>query len=370
MILENDPLFFSEEESNHEYIPLISAEDEDNMAKEETPEVLPILPLRNTVLFPGVVIPITVGRDRSIRLIQDANAGTKTIGVVAQKNAEIEDPTFDDIHTIGTQATIMRMLRMPDGSTTVILQGRKRFEIKGLVNTDPYFQAQVASYEETNHQQDSKEQKALFESLRDHALNIISLSPDIPSEAALAIKNINGLSFLTNFISSNMKADVDKKQQLLEIADLEERAKKVFEHLHNDLQMLEMKKEIQKKVHIDISKQQREYFLTQQIKQIQEELGANPQKEEIDEKRARAAKKDWPEQVQKVFDKEIGKLERMNPQVAEYSVQMNYLDLMLDLPWNEQSEDNFDLPHAQEILDRDHFGLEKVKDRILEHLAV
>jgi ATP-dependent Lon protease len=370
MILENDPLFFSEEESNHEYIPLISAEDEDNMAKEATPEVLPILPLRNTVLFPGVVIPITVGRDRSIRLIQDANAGTKTIGVVAQKNAEIEDPTFDDIHTIGTQATIMRMLRMPDGSTTVILQGRKRFEIKGLVNTDPYFQAQVASYEETNHQQDSKEQKALFESLRDHALNIISLSPDIPSEAALAIKNINGLSFLTNFISSNMKADVDKKQQLLEIADLEERAKKVFEHLHNDLQMLEMKKEIQKKVHIDISKQQREYFLTQQIKQIQEELGANPQKEEIDEKRARAAKKDWPEPVQKVFDKEIGKLERMNPQVAEYSVQMNYLDLMLDLPWNEQSEDNFDLPHAQEILDRDHFGLEKVKDRILEHLAV
>jgi len=370
MILENDPLFFSEEESNHEYIPLISAEDEDNMAKEETPEVLPILPLRNTVLFPGVVIPITVGRDRSIRLIQDANAGTKTIGVVAQKNAEIEDPTFEDLHAIGTQATIMRMLRMPDGSTTVILQGRKRFEIKGLVNTDPYFQAQVASYEETNLNHESKEQKALFESLRDHALNIISLSPDIPSEAALAIKNINGLSFLTNFISSNMKADVDKKQQLLEIADLEERAKKVFEHLHNDLQMLEMKKEIQKKVHIDISKQQREYFLTQQIKQIQEELGANPQKEEVDEKRARAANKNWPEHVQKVFDKEIGKLERMNPQVAEYSVQMNYLDLMLDLPWSEQSEDNFDLPHAQDILDRDHFGLEKVKDRILEHLAV
>lgn len=370
MILENDPLFFSEEESNHEYIPLISAEDEDNMAKEETPEVLPILPLRNTVLFPGVVIPITVGRDRSIRLIQDANAGTKTIGVVAQKNAEIEDPTFEDLHAIGTQATIMRMLRMPDGSTTVILQGRKRFEIKGLVNTDPYFQAQVSSYEETNLNHESKEQKALFESLRDHALNIISLSPDIPSEAALAIKNINGLSFLTNFISSNMKADVDKKQQLLEIADLEERAKKVFEHLHNDLQMLEMKKEIQKKVHIDISKQQREYFLTQQIKQIQEELGANPQKEEVDEKRARAAAKNWPEHVQKVFDKEIGKLERMNPQVAEYSVQMNYLDLMLDLPWSEQSEDNFDLPHAQDILDRDHFGLEKVKDRILEHLAV
>jgi ATP-dependent Lon protease len=317
-----------------------------------------------------VVIPITVGRDRSIRLIQDANTGTKTIGVVAQRNADMEDPSFEDLHHIGTQATILRMLRMPDGSTTVILQGKKRFSIQGLVNTDPYFVAQVSAFEEINNKADSKKQQALFESLRDHALNIINLSPDIPSEAALAIKNINGLSFLTNFISSNMKADVEKKQELLEIADLDERARKVFEQLHNDLQMLEMKKEIQKKVHIDISKQQREYFLTQQIKQIQDELGANPQKEEIDAKREKGKLKLWPENVRLAFEKELAKLERMNPQAAEYSVQSNYVELLLDLPWSETSQDNFDLHHAKEILDRDHFGLEKVKERILEHLAV
>ena len=367
---EVDPYFFSDEENNQEFIPLISAEDEDNMANEETPEVLPILPLRNTVLFPGVVIPITVGRDRSIRLIQEANAGTKTIGVVAQRNADMEDPSFEDLHHIGTQATILRMLRMPDGSTTVILQGKKRFSIQGLVKTDPYFEAQVSAFEEINNKAESKEQQALFESLRDHALNIINLSPDIPSEAALAIKNISGLSFLTNFISSNMKADVEKKQELLEIADLDERAKKVFEQLHSDLQMLEMKKEIQKKVHIDISKQQREYFLTQQIKQIQDELGANPQKEEIDAKREKGKLKLWPENVRLAFEKDLAKLERMNPQAAEYSVQSNYVELLLDLPWSETSQDNFDLNHAKEILDRDHFGLEKVKERILEHLAV
>ena len=304
---EVEHYFFSDEENNQEYIPLISAEDENNMANEETPEVLPILPLRNTVLFPGVVIPITVGRDRSIRLIQDANAGTKTIGVVAQRNADMEDPSFEDLHHIGTQATILRMLRMPDGSTTVILQGKKRFSIQGLVKTDPYFLAQVSAFEEINNKAESKKQQALFESLRDHALNIINLSPDIPSEAALAIKNISGLSFLTNFISSNMKAEVEMKQELLEIADLDERARKVFEQLHNDLQMLEMKKEIQKKVHIDISKQQREYFLTQQIKQIQDELGANPQKEEIDAKREKGKLKLWPENVQLAFEKELAK---------------------------------------------------------------
>ncbi|MFN4885918.1 MAG: endopeptidase La [Bacteroidota bacterium] len=371
MNFENDPYLFNDEESNnHDFIPLISAEDEDQMDQEDTPEVLSILPLRNTVLFPGVVIPITVGRDRSIRLIQDANTGTKLIGVVAQRNAEIEDPSFSDIHTIGTQATILRMLRMPDGSTTVILQGKKRFEIKGMVQSDPYFKAQVEAFHETNNNAKNKEQQALYESLKDHALGVIGLSPDIPSEAGLAIKNISGLSFLTNFISSNMKAGVELKQQLLEIADLEERAKKVLEYLSHELQMLEMKKEIQKKVHIDISKQQREYFLNQQIKQIQEELGANPQKEEIEEKRAKALKKKWPNQVAQTFEKEIGKLERMHPQVAEYSVQSNYLDLLLDLPWEDCSQDNFDLKRAKKILDRDHFGLEKVKERILEHLAV
>jgi len=355
---------------DHEFIPLISPEDEDQMDKEHTPEVLPILPLRNTVLFPGVVIPITVGRDKSIKLIQDANKGNKTIGVVAQTNPDLEEPAFTDLHKIGTQATIMRMLKMPDGSTTVILQGKKRFEIVGLVSSDPYFQAQVTEFPETNRNDDSKAQQAMFESLKDHAMKIIQLAPDIPSEASVAMKNINGLSFLTNFISSNMRAGVQEKQALLELADLEERAKKVLEHLGRELQMLEMKNEIQKKVHTDISKQQREYFLQQQMKQIQDELGANPIKEEIEEKRKRAQFKKWPDAVQKAFEKEIGKLERMNPQAAEFSVQANYIDTLLDLPWSEYSDDNFDLKHAKEVLDRDHFGLEKVKERIIEHLAV
>jgi ATP-dependent Lon protease len=363
--LQSDP-----EVEDHEYIPLITPEDEEQMDNEHTPEVLPLLPLRNTVLFPGVVIPITVGRDKSIRLVQEANKGNKIIGVVAQKNPDIEEPSFDDLHRIGTQATIMRMLRMPDGSTTVILQGKKRFEITGLVATEPYFTAQVSVYPEKNRNNESKEQQALFESLKDISLKIIQLSPDIPNEASMAIKNISGLSFLTNFISSNMKVETSEKQMLLQIADLGERASKVLELLNKELQMLEMKNEIQKKVHTDIIKQQREYFLQQQMKQIQDELGANPMKEEIEEKKKRAIDKQWPEYVAKAFVKEIGKLERMNPQAGEYSVQANYVDTLLDLPWNEYSDDNFDLKHAKEVLDRDHFGLEKVKERIIEHLAV
>jgi ATP-dependent Lon protease len=360
----------SDDGQDHEFIPLISAEDEDQMGKELTPETLPILPLRNTVLFPGVVIPITVGRDKSIKLVQEANKGNKTIGVVAQVNPDVEEPGFDDLNKIGTQATIMKTLKMPDGSTTVILQGKKRFEIKGLVETDPYFRAQVVEFAETNRDDNSKEQQAMFESLKEHSLRIIQLSPDIPSEASVALKNINGLSFLTNFISSNMKAPVQTKQMLLEIADLEERSKKVLEQLGKDLQMLEMKNEIQKKVHTDISKQQREYFLQQQMKQIQDELGANPIKEEIEEKKLKAKKKKWSEPVEKAFTKEISKLERMNAQSAEFSVQSNYIDTLLDLPWGEYSDDNFDLKHARQVLDRDHFGLEKVKERIIEHLAV
>ncbi|MFN6380454.1 MAG: endopeptidase La [Flavobacteriales bacterium] len=371
MLIEEDFLGFTgDEEQDHEFIPLISAEDEDQMDKEHTPEILPILPLRNTVLFPGVVIPITVGRDKSIKLVQEANKGNKTIGVVAQKDGDIDEPNFEDIYTFGTQATIMKMLRMPDGNTTVIIQGKKRFEIKGLVDTEPYFKAQVQEYPEINKNEQSKEQQALFESLREHAVRITQISPEIPSEAAVALKNITGLSFLTNFISSNMKSSVHEKQALLEIADLEERAKKVLEHLGKELQLAEMKNEIQKKVHTDISKQQREYFLQQQMKQIQDELGANPIKEEIEEKKAKARTKVWSDTVAKAFNKEIGKLERMNPQAAEFSVQANYIDTLLDLPWGNYSNDNFDLKHAREILDRDHFGMEKVKERIIEHLAV
>jgi len=370
---ENIFLSLGEEDDNiqdHEFIPILSAEEEDQMDNLHTPEVLPILPLKNTVLFPGVVIPITVGRDKSIRLVNEANKGKKTIGVVTQINSDIEEPMFGDLFRIGTQASIMRMLKMPDGTTTVILQGKKRFEITGTVSTDPYLTAQVKDYPETNKDVKSKEQKALFESLKEIALKIIHTSPEIPNEAGAAIKNINGLSFLTNFIASNMRVSTADKQTLLEIADLPERAKKALEHLNKELQMLEMKNEIQKKVHVDISKQQREYFLQQQMKQIQDELGANPMKEDIEEKKKRALTKNWNEVVAKYFAKEIAKLERMNPQAGEYSVQANYIDTLLDLPWNEYSNDNFDLQHAKAILDRDHFGLEKVKERIIEHLAV
>lgn len=360
----------SEDVPDHEFIPLISDEDEEMMGKEDTPETLPLLPLRNTVLFPGVVIPITVGRDKSIRLIQDANKGNKTVGVVSQVNPDIDEPVFEDLHTIGTQATIMRMLKMPDGSTTVILQGKKRFEVTELLTSDPYFMAKVKDFPEINRDSGSKEQQALFESLKETSVKIIQLNPEIPSEASMAIKNINGLSFLTNFISSNMKIATAEKQSLLELADLQARASKALELLNKELQMLEMKNEIQRKVHTDISKQQREYFLHQQMKQIQDELGANPLKEEIEEKKKKAQSKQWPEYVAKAFYKEIGKLERMNPQAGEYSVQANYVDTLLDLPWDELSDDNFDLKHAKKVLDRDHFGLEKVKERIIEHLAV
>jgi ATP-dependent Lon protease len=363
-------IFLSEELADHELIPLISAEDEDQMDQEITPEVLPILPLRNTVLFPGVVIPITVGRDKSIKLIQDANKGAKIIGVVAQRNADLDDPNYEDLFSIGTQASIIKILKMPDGNTTVILQGKKRIQLNGLVSVSPYFKAQVSSHNEVNRNDSDKEQQALYESIKDHALKVIQISPEIPSEASVAIKNINSLSFLTNFISSNMKAGVEQKQTLLEQVDLVERSKMVLEHLNKEVQMLEMKNEIHKKVHIDISKQQREYFLQQQIKQIQEELGSNPIKEEIEEKRAKALSKSWPEEVAKTFYKELGKLERMNSQSGEFSVQANYIDLLLDLPWEEYSDDNFNLKHAKQILDRDHFGMEKVKERIIEHLAV
>ncbi|MFT4678321.1 MAG: ATP-dependent Lon protease [Litorivivens sp.] len=356
--------------SDHELIPLFTTEDEQNMDKEEIPSELPILPLRNTVLFPGVVIPITVGRDKSIRLIQEANKGNKTIGVVSQKDSDIEEPSSEDLNRIGTLAQIVRMLKMPDGSTTAIIQGKKRIEILETTQTEPFLKAKVAEFKEIKSEMSKEERSAMEESLKDMSLKIISQSPNIPSEAGFAIKNIDSLSFLVNFVASNMNADVEEKQNLLEIADLKERCHKVMEHLSKELQMLEMKKEIRDKVKTDIDRQQREYFLHQQMKQIQDELGSNPVKEEIVEKRKKAEKKKWSDETKDAFEKEITKFERMNPQSAEYSVQANYLDLLLDLPWEEYSQDNFDLKRAQEILDRDHYGLEKVKERIIEHLAV
>ena len=352
-----------------EFIPIFSLEDEEKMEKEATPKSLPILPLRNTVLFPGVVIPITVGRDSSVQLIKDANKGDKIIGVVSQKDENVENPTFSDLNTTGTVAQIMKMLKMPDGNTTVILQGKKRLQLKELIQEEPYLRAEIVEFPDIKSTTSKNKIKALKASLKDSAEQIVKLSPQIPSEAAFAIKNIESLSFLVNFISSNMNSTVAEKQQLLEMVDLDARCEKVLEHLAKEMQHLEMKNEIQSKVKTDLDKQQREYFLNQQMKKIQEELGGSPHQEDINEMKKRMLDKTWNEEVEKKFMKELLKLERMNPSGAEYSVQHNYCDLLLELPWDEVSDDNFDLNRAQEILDRDHYGLEKVK-RIIEHLAV
>lgn len=357
-------------EADAEFIPLISAEEEENMNKQAYPDELPILPLRNNVLFPGVVIPITVGRDKSIRLIQEANRGSKIIGVVSQKNQDEESPEFKDLHKVGTVAQIIRLLKMPDGSSTVIIQGKRRFEIVQPLETEPYMKAQVKMLQELKIDRKDKEMDMMFKSIKDLALKIIHESPNIPTEAAFAIGNIDSPTFLVNFISSNMNADVDKKQEMLEELDVKKRVMMVMEHLTMEIQMLEMRNEIQSKVRKDMDRQQREYFLHQQMRTIQDELGDNPQQQDVNELHDRAVKKKWSEEVEKIFYKELDKLGRMNPQGAEYTVQLNYLDLMLDLPWNHYSKDNLDLKRAKKILERDHYGLEKVKERILEYLAV
>ena len=357
-------------DSETEFIPLITSEDEEAMNNEETPLELPILPIKNTVLFPGVVLPITVGRDKSIKLVQDAYKGDRTIGVASQKDQSVEDPVFDDLNKIGTVAKIIRLLKMPDGSTTVIIQGKKRFEMLDVLTTEPYIRAKVREYAEIKPQRNIKKFEALMASLKDLALQIIKVSPNIPSEASFAIKNIESYSFLINFISSNMNAAVSDKQKLLETADMRKRAEMVLEYLTKELQMLELKNDIQSKVKTDIDQQQREYFLHQQMKTIQEELGGNPQDEMVKNLRKRSKDKKWNEKTAKAFKKELDRLERMNPQGADYSVQLNYIELLLELPWNHYSKDKFDLARAQRILDRDHYGLEKVKERIIEHLAV
>jgi ATP-dependent Lon protease len=355
---------------DHEFIPLISAEDEEAMQKEEVPEALPLLSLRNTVLFPGVVIPITVGRDRSIRLVKEAHKLEHRIGVVSQKNDDIEIPNGEDLNEVGTVARVIKMLRMPDGSNTVILQGQKRFKWTEIVQEEPYMKARVVEYDAENLPPKDEEHEALMQSLKELAVEIIQLSPNIPSEAGFAIKSIESLTFLVNFIGSNMNAPVEEKQALLEVAGIKARARRVLELLNKEKQMLSLKRDIQTKVKGELDQQQREYFLNQQLKQIQEELGNNPQAQEVAERKLRAESMEWPAHAKEAFDKEILKLERMNSQSAEYSVQANYVDLMLDLPWERKSLDNFDLHHAQAVLDEDHYGLEKVKERIIEHLAV
>ncbi len=353
-----------------DFIPLLSAEDEEQMRTEPLPDALPILPLRNTVLFPGVVIPLTVGRDKSIQLIKDYYRGSRIIGAVAQKDAGIEAPFFEDLYSVGTVAYIIKLLQMPDGSTTAIIQGKKRFRMETLVREEPYIMARVFPHEPPDKFRLNKQIKALISSLKDLSIQIIKQSPNIPTDAAFAISNIESPSFLVNFISSNLNCEVFEKQIILESLDFEERANRVLAILTRELQELELKNQIQSRVKTEIDKQQRDYILHQQLKTIQEELGGTPNQQEIDELKAKAVAKKWPKNVAEVFDKEISKLQRMNPAAMEYSMQLNYLEILVELPWDECTLDNFDLKNAQKVLDQDHYGLEKVKERIIEYLAV
>lgn len=369
-IITLDSLSLQEIDTEADLIPLLTPEDEEEMNNEELPSDLPILPLRNTVLFPGVVIPITAGRDKSIKLLNDANASDKIIGVVSQKNEEDEDPNESQINKVGTVARILRILKMPDGNVTVILQGKKRFEIDKVTTTEPYLKATIKEVPEVRPEEKDKEFPAIIDSIRELAIQIIKESPNIPTEATFAIKNIESNPFLVNFVSSNMNLTAQEKQELLEIHDLKERALQTLKHMNVELQKLELKNDIQSKVRFDLDQQQREYFLQQQMKTIQEELGGVSHEAEIEEMRNKANEMNWDAKTRKHFDKEISKLQRTNPNSPDFGIQRNYLELFLELPWNKYSTDNFDLKRAQKILDRDHFGLDDVKKRIIEHLAV
>ena len=363
-------LSLAESEDFTDLIPLMSTDDEKKLNSLRIPKVLPILPLRNTVLFPGVVIPITVSRDKSIQLINQAYKNKKPIGVLSQVNPDIEEPQAKDLNKIGTAAKILRLFKMPDGNLTVIIQGQKRFCVHQIIESDPYFKAEIERFIEIKPRTNNQTFKALVGSLRDVALRIIKESPNIPSDASFAINNIESDSFLVNFVSSNMNLKVAEKQKMLDEPNLYDRTKMVLQHLNKELKMLQMKNEIQSKVKSELDDQQREYLLNQQLKTIQEELGVNVFQEEIENMRKLSKDKKWDSVVEKHFNKELSKLQRMNPQVAEYGVQRNYVEMLLDLPWNEYTKDNFNLNRVKKVLDKDHYGLEKIKERIVEHLAV
>ncbi|MBI3235873.1 MAG: LON peptidase substrate-binding domain-containing protein, partial [Bacteroidetes bacterium] len=366
-IFSNDD--FVEDDNGQEMIPLLSTEEEEDMINTKLPDSIPVLPLRNTVLFPGVVIPITVGRDKSIKLINYAKKYKLEIGAVAQTDPSVEDPTFDDLSKVGTLARIVKMLKMPDGNTTVIIQGIKRFVLETELTHEPYITATIKPFEERKHAK-SKELNALIESIKEMAQSIIDINPNIPSEAGFALKNIDSPRFLINFISSNMNAELKLKQELLSMDYLPDRAQKIIEHLAKDLQMLELKNEIQNKVRVDIDKQQREFFLSQQLKQIQEELGHSSPDKEVENLREKGKKKNWSKATKEAFDKELDRLQRINSMSPEFSVGLNYCQTLLDVPWNDFTTDNLNQARAQKCLDEDHFGMEKVKKRILEYLAV
>ncbi len=365
-----DQLMSDESDSEVNYIPILADENTPEVKSSDIPDVIPIMALRNTTLFPGVVMPITVGREKSINLIKSLPAKNKIIGVISQIDAKIEDPESNDLYSIGTIAHVLKVLEMPDGNTSVILQGVSRFEVIDYINDDPYFTARVNILSDILPDETDKEFKAIVSSLKDLTVKIIDLSPHLPQEATFAIKNIDNNKLLVNFICSNSEIKTPDKQKLLEKSLIKDRASLLLGLLSKEVQMLELKQDIQIKVKQDLDQQQREYFLQQQMKTIQDELGGNPIEQEIEDLKEKAKQKKWNKEVADHFEKEVNKLNRMNPMAGEYSVQLNYVQLLLDLPWNEYTDDNFDLKHAQETLDEDHFGLDQVKERILEHLAV
>ena len=361
---------FAPMEEESELIPLMTSDDEEAILKETLPKSVPILPLRNAVLFPGVVIPISATRDKSVKLIKHANSKNKLIGVVSQKDSSVSDPKINDINKIGTVAKILRVLQMPDGNLTIIIQGKKRFVINSVVSKKPFLTCTISELSETSPKSNNKKFLATIDSIKDLALKIIDENPSIPSEASFAIKNIHSSSFLVNFVSSNMNISVAEKFKILSIDDLQKRALRCLKFMDVEFQKLSLKNDIQSKVRNDLDQQQREYFLNQQLKTIQEELGGSSNHQDIDEMKLKSQSKNWDADISDHFNRELIKLQRMNSQAAEYSVQRNYLDLMLDLPWNEYSRDNFSLNNAQKILDRDHYGLDDVKRRIIEQIAV
>jgi len=358
-IIQNEP----------EFIPILADGDDEALHSLEVPEILPILPLRNTVLFPGVVIPITVGREKSLRLVREVSRGNKFLGAIAQVDFKLDDPGVNDLYSIGTMAEVLKLLEMPDGSTTIIIQGRRRIRIREFISEDPYFRATVEPLNDIL-PVNNNEFNAVVSSLKDLSIKIAQFTANIPPEASFAVKNIENSTFLINFICSNTDIEVKEKQKLLETDNLLERGMQAVSFLVKEVQMLELKRDIQSKVKTDMDRQQREYMLHQQMKTIQDELGGNPIEKEIKELKEKGKQKNWSEEIGKYFEKEVDKMSRLNPAAGEYSVQYSYCQTLLELPWNEYTEDNFDLENARKVLDEDHYGLEKVKERILEHLAV
>ena len=374
MFNSGDSLFLNNQDNDNmedapEFLPLFSKQEEDESNRMEVPDEMSVLAMRNTVLYPGVIIPITVGRDKSIKLIREANRKDKTVVVVAQKNPQVEDPSPEDLFRIGTLAKIIRLMRMPDGSSTVIIQGKRRIRIDEFTQIDPFFKAKVSTLSDEENLED-KEFKAIIDSIRDISQKIINLAPNIPSEAAIALKNIDSSTFLVHFVASNLNISLEEKQDILSATDAKQRATLVLTYVTKELQMLELKDQIQNRVRTDIDKQQKEYFLQQQIRAIQEELGGDTPDREVQNLREKGNQKQWPKQVHEHFNKELDRLMRVNPASPDYSVGLNYVQLMLDLPWDHYTSDNFDIKNAQKVFDEDHFGLEKVKKRIIEYLAV